>query len=281
MRVSAVRAGESQDAPQPLWLGARWDEPTQNRRLRAAFDAGLIDYVEANYPITPGHPPDVGGDVRVLVHCPVNPIASPQGVNMALAAQVKEAADLFDSPWIGEHLCWAGPGAEGRLGYIVTPLLTEEFVAVAAANTRSLMAMYGRPVALEWAPVYQHTGSFESEVHFHDAVARAADALVIFDVAHWLASNRNIGRADDYGLSTIDQKRIIELHVAGIRASSDGHAWHDSHDRIPEPAILEFTAELVRTLPNLRAVTFEHDEGAPETDLFSTLEALRGIVCRA
>lgn len=256
-------------------LGARWDEPTQDARLRRAYREGLIDFIEANYPITPGYPPAVGSDVPVLVHCPVNSIAAPLGVNMALAAQVKDAAETFNSPWVGEHLCWSGPGAEGRLGYIVTPLLCDEFVRVAARNTRQLAEFYGRPVALEWAPVYQQTGSFESEVHFHSAVAQEANALVIFDVAHWLASNRNLGRSEDFGLEVLDPERIIELHVAGIRPSSCGRYWHDSHDRVPEKAVLEFTTHLIRTLPALQAVTFEHDDGAPEADLFRTLESLR------
>ena len=265
-------------ATQPLQLGVRWDEPSQDVRLNRAFRAGLLDYVEANYPITPGHPPQVDPAIPIYVHCPVNPIASPQGVNWRLAAQVREAAEQYRSPWVGEHLCWAGPGAEGRLGYIVTPLLSEEFQKVAADNTRKLSDYYGRPVALELAPVYQHTGTIDSEVHFLSKVAEEADALIILDVAHFTASNRNLARPMDFGLSTINPQRIVELHVAGIRPSGSGRHWHDSHDRVPEPAILELVQHLIRTLPALRAVTFEHAEESPESELVSTLEALRRMM---
>lgn len=259
-------------------LGARWDEPAQDERLRRAFDRGLIDYVEANYPITPGHPPQVGPGLPVFVHCPINAIASPQGVNLRLAEQVREAAYAFESPWVGEHLCWAGPGDEGRLGYIVTPLLSEEFVEVAAENTKMLARLYGRPVALELAPVYQKAGELESEVHFLGAVAERADARIIFDVAHWTASNRNLGRAPDFGLDAVELERIVELHVAGIRSSKNGRWWHDSHDRIPEQTVLDFVARLVKALPALEAVTFEHDPTSPEEDFVTTLEALRPLV---
>ncbi|MCB9765942.1 MAG: DUF692 family protein [Alphaproteobacteria bacterium] len=259
-------------------LGARWDYPNQDERLARAATAGLIDYVEANFPITPGHPPRVGEGVPVLVHCPINPIASPQGVNLRLAEQVREAADAWDSPWVGEHLCWAGPGAEGRLGYIVTPILCEAFVEVAARNARALQAFYGRPVALELAPVYQHVGALDSELRFLARVAEAGDTLIILDVAHWTASNRNLGRAADFGLDALPAERIVELHVAGIRAGQSGRWWHDSHDRVPEEEILTLTATLVRELPALRAVTFEHSDAAPETDLVRTLEQLRRVV---
>ncbi len=253
----------------------------QDARLTRAFEAGLIDYVEANFPITPGYPPRVGGDAPVFVHCPVNGIASPLGVNQRLAGQVREAAVLYDSPWVGEHLCWTGPEAEGRLGYIATPLLCEPFRDIAVHNTRRLAEFYDRPVALELAPVYQLTGSYESEIHFLDSVAREADALIILDVAHWTASNRNLGREPDYGLDALDASRIVELHVAGIRAGSGGDVWHDSHDRVPEDAIMDLTEHLLDDLPALRAVTFEHAHDGPEQELVDTLERLRRFVGQA
>lgn len=259
-------------------LGARWDESSQNARLSAAAAAGLIDYIEANYPISPAHPPRLAPAVPVLVHCPINAIASPQGVNFRLAEMVRAAADLHDSPWVGEHLCWAGSGVEGRLGYIVTPILCPEFQAVAVRNTRALSAFYGRKVALELAPVYQLSGSFDSELHFLAAVAEEADAFIIFDLAHWTASNRNLRRPADFGLDVLPLHRVVELHVAGIRPSNAGTAWHDSHDRLPEPSMLELAAELATNLPNLRAVTFEHADGAPEEDLMRTLDTLRRLL---
>ncbi len=259
-------------------LGARWDEPTQNERLRRAFEDGLIDYVEANYPIPRGSEPDVGDDTPVLVHCPVNPLASAHGFNRKLAAQVRAAAERYDSPWIGEHLCWLGAGAEGRLGYILNPIFCDATRDVAVENIRALSAFYGRPVALELAPVYGMTGTFASEVHFLASVAEQADARIIFDVAHWTASNRNLGRPPEYGLDAIPKPRIIELHIAGIRPGRGARFWHDSHGDLPEAGMIELVRELARTLPSLRAVTFEHLEGADEGDFRRTLETLRAAM---
>ncbi|MEX2205442.1 MAG: DUF692 family multinuclear iron-containing protein [Myxococcota bacterium] len=259
-------------------LGARWDEPTQNERLRRAFEDGLIDYIEANYPIARGFEPEVGDDTPVLVHCPVNPLASAHGFNRKLAAQVRAGAEFHDSPWIGEHLCWLSAASEGRLGYIVNPIFCEATRDVAVENVRALSVFYGRPVALELAPVYGMTGSFASEIHFLTSVAEQADALIIFDLAHWTASNRNLGRPPDFGLDVLPRERIVELHIAGIRPSRSTGFWHDSHGDLPEVAMIELVREFVCTLPSLRAVTFEHLDGADEGDLRQTLKALRAAM---
>ncbi|KFA94044.1 hypothetical protein Q664_05230 [Archangium violaceum Cb vi76] len=238
----------------------------------------MIDYVEVNYPLMPGGSPDVSPTAPILVHCPINPIASVHGFNRALARQVRAAAIEHGSPWIGEHLCWAGPGPEGRLGYIVNPLFCDAVRDAAIENARALTAFYGRPIALELAPVYDSTGTFDSEVHFLASVARAADTHVIFDLAHWTASNRNLRRPADFGLDVLEPERIVELHLAGIRSGRSGRFWHDSHGDVPEEELLELTAHLARRLPRLAAVTFEHAEDAPEADFMRTLERLRRVL---
>jgi uncharacterized protein (UPF0276 family) len=263
------------DGPRPrVLLGARWDEPRQNSRICAAYERGLIDYAEVNFPLMPGSTADLA-DTPVFVHCPVNPVASPYGFNRRLAEILKRAAVTHGSPWVGEHLCWTGEGEEGRLGYIITPPLCNELVEIAAANVADLQVLYGRPVALELAPLYHQAGDFGDEMEFLGRVAVSANALIILDVAHWTVSNRNLGRPLDHGLDRLPPERIVELHVAGVRRASSSPFWHDSHGDIPEPAIVELALHLTRTLPRVRALTFEHADTAPQTDFWSTLELLR------
>ncbi|MBR1033796.1 MULTISPECIES: DUF692 family multinuclear iron-containing protein [Bradyrhizobium] len=261
-------------------LGARWDEPSQNKRIIAAHSAGLLDYAEVNYPVMPGAEPSLG-QIPIFVHCPVNPLASPYGYNRKLAELIRREGERHRSPWIGEHLCWAGEGDEGRLGYIVTPPVAEATVQVAVENVAKLQAYYGRSIALELAPIYSLAGELSSEMEFLGMVAEGANSLVLLDVAHWTASNRNLGRSIDFGLDKISPARIVEIHVAGIRRSRSGPFWHDSHADVPEKAILELATDLIRTLPMLRAVTFEHAESAPEDTFISTLEVLKHIVAAA
>ena len=193
---------------------------------------------------------------------------------MNIARRIKEQAARADSPWIGEHLSWLGTAPTGSLGYQINPLFTPEFAAVTVANVRKLREFYGRPVALELGPIYIGATGFESEMHFLGAVAETADTPVILDVTHWQIANRNLGRPADYGLEAIDAARIVELHVAGMRRGADGRFWHDAHELPPNAEVLDIAAALVRELPALRAVTFEHNPVAPEDDFHRCLAAV-------
>ena len=256
-----------------VMLGARWDEPAQDQRFGRARDAGLIDYIEVNYPIP--YNADPGSlDIPILAHTSSNPMCSAFGISAAVAKVVKDGADAAASPWIGEHLSWLGAAPTGSLGYQINPLFTSEFAAITVANVQRLRDFYARPVALELGPIYIGSTGFESEMHFLGAVAEDADTLVILDVAHWQIANRNLGRAPEYGLDAIDPARIVELHIAGMRCGADGRVWHDAHDLPPSEEVLAITCRLAEALPALRAVTFEHNPSAPEDAFLRCLERI-------
>lgn len=258
-------------------LGARWDDPVQDDRIATARDAGLIDYIEVNYPIP--YNADPGGlGLPILAHTSSNPTCSALGINAAVAKLVKDGADRANSPWIGEHLSWLGSSSSGSLGYQINPLFTPEFEAVTVDNVRRLRDFYGRPVALELGPIYIPATGCDSEMHFLGHVAERADTAVILDVAHWQITNRNLDRPTDYGLDAIAPARIVELHIAGMRCGSDGRFWHDAHDLPPSEEVIEITAGLVADLPALKAVTFEHNPAAPDTDFLRCLERLNGAM---
>lgn len=266
-----------------LRIGARWDDPSQDERIKGAFDRGLIDYMEVNYPVPFGAAPGELG-IPVLAHTSSNPTCSATGISRTMARHIKHGADAADSPWIGEHLSWLGTAPTGSLGYQINPLFTEDFKKITVLNIQRLRDYYARPVALELGPIYLDSTGYPSEMHFLGAVARDADTKIILDITHWQIANRNLRRAEDFGLDAIEPERIVELHVAGMRQGSDGF-WHDSHETLPNDEVLAMTARLVRTLPTLEAVTFEHHQSAPEEDFFRRLEdinrLLRGGEARA
>lgn len=262
-----------------VMLGARWDDPALDDRIRRAHARGLIDYVEINYPVPYGT--DVAAlGVPILAHTSSNPTCSVHDVDPSVARMVRDAAVAADSPWIGEHLTWLGSAESGSLGYQINPLFTRDFKDVAAANIGRLRAFYGRELAIELGPVYVDATDYDSEMHFLGEVARAADATIILDVTHWQIANRNIGRPGDYGLDALDRERIVELHVAGMRQGSDGF-WHDSHRDLPNDDVLSWTERLVGELPGLRAVTFEHHAESAEDAFFAGLETLDRLVGEA
>lgn len=258
-------------------IGARWDISSQNPRFARARDAGLLDYVEVNYPVADNHGADTLG-LPIFAHTSNNPIASAAGIPEPVARAVKAGADASDSPWIGEHLAWLSAEDSGALGYVFTPLLMEEFAEQAAHNARCLAAYYGRPLALELAPVYCPSGEFASELHFLNEVARRAGCDIILDVAHWQISNRNLRRPADYGLDALDAERIIEIHVAGMRKSAGAPYWHDAHGMPLNDDVLAMARRLTRCLPKLRAITFEHAHDAPEQEFYDNLRRLREVV---
>jgi uncharacterized protein len=257
-------------------IGARWDDPAQDVRIKEAHRLGLIDYMEVNYPIPFGADPNALG-IPILAHTSSNPTCSAEGVNLNIARRVKEGADLADSPWIGEHLSWLGTAPTGSLGYQINPLFTDEFERLTVLNVIRLREYYARPVALELGPIYIESTDYPSEMHFLGAVANDADAKVIIDVTHWQIANRNLGRPADYGIDAIDPQRIVELHVAGMRQGSDGF-WHDAHELAPNEEVLAIAADLVRTLPALETVTFEHNPAAAEEEFFRCLQDLNPVI---
>lgn len=260
-------------------IGARWDDPSQDERATEAYRQGLINYIEVNYPIPYGADPGALG-IPILAHTSSNPTCSADGVNLNIAKRVKEGADAAESPWIGEHLSWLGTAPTGSLGYQINPLFTDEFEQLTVLNVRRLRDYYARPVALELGPIYIESTGYPSEMHFLGAVADDADTKVIIDVTHWQIANRNLDRPADYGLDAIDPARVVELHVAGMRQDSGGF-WHDAHDLPPNEEVLAIAAQLVRTLPALETVTFEHNPAASEEEFFRCLAELNPVIGNA
>ena len=251
-------------------IGARWDEPAQNERVSKAFDAGLISYIEVNYPTPYGANPQQLG-IPILAHTSSNPTCSAEGISLNCARLVKEGAMIANSPWIGEHLSWLGTEPGGSLGYQINPLFVNEFAEITVLNVRRLREYYERPIALELSPVYISATGYESEMHFLGAVADATDTGIILDLSHWQIGNRNLDQPDSYGLDALNPDRIRELHVAGMRQGKDQRFWHDAHEVLPNDTVLEWTARLVRNLPAVEAVTVEHAAHAPEEDFFRCL----------
>jgi uncharacterized protein len=263
--------------PDGVMLGARWEDPSQDDRIKKARRNGLIDFVEVNYPVEFGWDP-ASLDAPILVHTSSNPICSFHGVSPRIATMIKQGADNCASPWIGEHLTWLGSENTGSLGYQINPLFTDEFKDVAVGNVNSLTEFYGRPIALELGPIYLPATGYESEIHFLRDVAVETGSSIILDITHWQIANRNLGRPAAYGLDVLPKEIIVELHVAGMRLGAEDQTWHDAHFLLPDDEVLEFTADLVATLPNLQAVTFEHQADGPEDDFHQTLEKLNTVI---
>ncbi len=259
-------------------IGARWDDISENPRFFIAKDLNLIEFVEVNFPINSADKPELVG-LPIYAHTAVNPLCSALGVGSDVAEVVKAGADAADSPWIGEHVSMMGFSATGQLGYVISPLFVQEFADVSIRNAIKLQKYYGRPIALELAPLYsQPKGDFRSELDFLAHIATQADTKIILDLAHWTVSNRNLKRAPDYGLDQLPAERVIELHIAGIRKSPGHDTWHDGHGRTLEPELLDLLKLTLDRFPNVEAVTLEHDGSLPQEEMFESLESIHQVL---
>lgn len=264
------------------WIGARWDDSSENPRFLLARRNGLLEYVEVNYPVSLAEAPEEIG-LPIFAHTSNNALCNASGIDYAVAERVRDGATKANSPWVGEHLALLGYASTGALGYVINPLFIHEFAEVAVANAKNLCAYYQRPVALELGPLYTlPLGDYRSELDFLGDVAERANANIILDLTHWTISNKNLRRQLNFGLDHLPLDRIIELHIAGMRKSATQDVWHDAHGMPLGADILSLLAEIAGSLPKLRAVTLEHSAEKPADDFLFSLEqvhaAMRGSI---
>ena len=258
-------------------IGARWDHEDQTPSFKEAKDMGLISYAELNAPQTINEEPDEIG-LPYYAHSTQNAIASAFKPNKKLLNTVKFLADKYNTPWVGEHLCFLSPDVGGSVGYVINPILNQDFKDIAVENANYISKHYKRPIALELGPFYNLIGDYESEIDFINDVARESNSFIILDVAHLIVSNLNLGRAEDFGFDKIDPDRVVEIHLANFRASNSGKSWHDFHGTAPNKTVLNILKNKINNFKNLKAITVEIDTRAGKVPFIETLQLVNKIV---
>ena len=258
-------------------LGVRWDDENQNERFIEAKELGLIDFIEVNYPIAKNERPmDVG--LPIYAHSANNALCSAYGLNEALVEMVKEEANTYNSPWVGEHLAWLGISEKGALGYVFNPIYNDEFFDITVNNIEKLKRIYKRPIALELGPQYALKGNFKDEIDFLIKTAEKTNSGVILDLSHLIISNNNLGRELDYGIERFKKANTIEVHVSGIRKSQHSKFWHDCHDILPNELCLQLLSEFCKESKTLKAITFEHTPEASPSDFMKGIHSIRSAI---
>jgi uncharacterized protein (UPF0276 family) len=260
-------------------LGIRWDDEAQNNRILKA--KGMIDFIEVNYPIATYENP-ANCELPVYAHSAYNGLCSAYGINESLAQLIKAEADKYDSPWIGEHLAWLSSEAQGALGYVFNPIYDSGFFEITQQNIKRIKEIYQRPIALELGPQYQlynlEQSLFKDEVDFLIKSANESNSGIILDLSHLIISNKNLGRPLEYGLEELAKNNTIEVHVSGIRQSSNGDFWHDCHDVLPSELTLNLLQGFLQQCSSVRAVTWEHTPDASESEFFIGLEKVLNVI---
>ena len=216
-----------------------------------------------------------------LVHSvsfPVGGTASPDARGLALLRKIVET---LDAPWASMHMSFnqrADSHDRTHAGFLLPPLQSDEGVALAARNLRTAANALGVPIAFETGVNYlrptpgeMHDGAFVA------AIASAADCGILLDLHNIWVNARNGRQSVEDFLAEIPLERVWEIHVAGGECQ-DGY-WLDAHSRLATREILDLTAQVVRRLPNLKAIIFEmlpaYASSVPSKDLLRQMEALR------
>jgi uncharacterized protein (UPF0276 family) len=176
---------------------------------------------------------------------------------------------------VGEHLAILSKENCGALGYVINPIYNEDFVKIAKRNVNDLVEFYQRPIAIELGPQYHLFGDGRTEMEFISEVAVGTGCGIILDITHLLISNHNLNRPRDFGIMSIPSSQVIEIHISGIRKTSN--YWHDVHGILPDAETMAFVSEVSQNFQNLKAITLETDAN-DKNAVLAVLERLRGAM---
>jgi uncharacterized protein (UPF0276 family) len=196
--------------------------------------------------------------VPKLVHGVGAPIGGTV-VREELLGPLFEAVAALDPPWVSEHLAFNHIASDGHTwftGFMLPPLQVAGSVRLAASNITWLAESLRVPFAFETPVNYLKPRAGEmSDGAFIAAVAEGADCGILLDV-HNLWCNESNGRQpvlDVVGELPLD--RVWQMHIAG-GTQVDGY-WVDAHSGLVKEPVWDVAEQVVRRLPNLKAITFE------------------------
>ena len=243
------------------------------------FDAVLntepdIDWFEVlseNYMVAGGKPryylKEIGERYPLVMHGVSLSIGSTDPLNMDYLKALKQLANDVQPQWISDHICWTS--IHGVNSHDLLPLpYTEETVKHVAQRIKTVQDFLGRRILMENVSSYlSYQDSSMDEWEFVNAVAEAADCLILLDINNIYVSARNHNfNPLDY-LNKINPKRVQQFHLAGH--SDYGDYVIDTHDHDVPSSVWDLYCAALKRFGGISTM-IERDANIPE---FSALEA--------
>lgn len=243
------------------------------------FDAVLntepdIDWFEVlseNYMVAGGKPryylKEIGERYPLVMHGVSLSIGSTDPLNMDYLKALKQLANDVQPQWISDHICWTS--IHGVNSHDLLPLpYTEETVKHVAQRIKTVQDFLGRRILMENVSSYlSYQDSSMDEWEFVNAVAEAADCLILLDINNIYVSARNHNfNPLDY-LNKINPKRVQQFHLAGH--SDYGDYVIDTHDHDVPSSVWDLYHAALKHFGGISTM-IERDANIPE---FSALEA--------
>ena len=258
--------------------------------LKINFPEGLLDTVEVE-PQTlcirnkDDHlriPTEVFEEINQLPYNKlVHSIGAPVGGSLLPKAEqldlINYSAELFDSPWVTEHLSFNAI-TEFNTGFFLPPCQTEKGLELAVRNIGHLQNKIKRPIAIETGVNYLRPNSHEfSDGYFVAQICEATGCGILLDIHNLFANQLNGRQSITDFLNEIPLQNVVEMHIAGGTELND--LWLDSHSGPIDKRLMAITREILPSLRNLKAITYEiFDSYVPlvgDALIISELEKIR------
>jgi len=167
--------------------------------------------------------------------------------------------EALDAPWVSEHLAIThinSPKGLFNTGFMLPSLQTVEGAQTAATTITNFKNKINVPLAVETAVNYMKPRPGEiSDGEFISLTTTSADCGILLDLHNIWTNQQNGRQTVDEFLSGIPLDRVWEIHLGG-GFEFEGY-WLDAHSgNVPE-AVLDITSDLITSLPNLKAITYE------------------------
>jgi uncharacterized protein (UPF0276 family) len=187
---------------------------------------------------------------------PVGGTRLPQPQALELLA---EMARRLDVPWMSEHLSFnraAMNSGEHFTSFLLPPRQTLAGVEAAARCVRAMASRMPVPIAVETGVNYLRPRADEiPDGEFAARVVEAADCGILLDLHNIWTNQRNGRQSVEEFLGELPLDRVWEIHLAG--GSDHRGYWLDAHSGGMPEELFDFAAQVVRRLPNLKAIIFE------------------------
>jgi uncharacterized protein len=195
----------------------------------------------------------------------------------------KDMATILNPIWFSEHLSFNTIEIEGQLcntNFLLPPLQTNEGVETYIRNIKEYSKKLNIPFAFETGTNYLSPKKFEIEDGtFINKISEGADCNILLDLHNILANEKNGRQKVKDFIRQISLERVIQIHLAGGFYFKDYYL--DAHSGISSDEVISIFESIVKTLPNLKAITFEmlpdYLRYIPEKDITIQLEKMNRI----
>lgn len=202
----------------------------------------FFEIISENFMVDGGPPIDnlrrILEQYPVVQHGVCMSLAAAEPLDFEYLARLKALADLTQTPWFSDHLCWTKSGAHHYHDLLPIPY-TSENAAFVAEKARIAQDFMERPFAIENLSSYV---SFESstmtEWEFYREVVERGDVCMMLDVNNVYVSSVNHDFDPMEYLAHLPMDRVIQVHVAGHTEMPDGTIL-DTHDHAPKSEVWE------------------------------------------